>query len=146
MSSPTLGVLLAVASAVALGISNSLYKHSSEVLSPISTTFYYYLFSAILATIVWAMYGDSKPVTPANLVWPALIAVFLFASVLSFNFAIMHLSVSMGATIRALSFVVTVLIGVAWYRDQIGWQHGLAIVFSLAAVVLAGIGSASRGT
>ena len=145
MSSQTLGIGLAIISAVTLGISNSLYKQSSEVLSPISTTFYYYVFSAILATIVWLFFGDSKPVAVANLVWPALIAVSLFLSVLTFNFAIMHLSVSMGATIRALSFLVTVIIGVAWYRDQLTWQQGLAVALSLVAILLAGMGKANAG-
>lgn len=145
MNSQALGIGLAVVSAVTLGISNSLYKRSSEVLSPVATTFYYYVFSAILATIVWLCFGESKVVTLPNLIWPALIAVSLFASVLSFNFAIMHLSVSMGATIRALSFLVTVMIGVTWYRDELSWQQGLAVVFSLAAILLSGIGKVNAG-
>lgn len=145
MNSQTLGILLAVLSAVSLGISNSLYKQSSEVLSPVQTTFYYYIFSTLLATVVWFFYGESKPVTAANLTWPAGIAVFLFISVLSFNFAIMHMSVSMGATIRALSFIVTVIIGVCWYRDQLTWQHSLAVVLSLVAILLAGMGNSNAG-
>jgi drug/metabolite transporter (DMT)-like permease len=111
----------------------------------VQTTFYYYIFSALLATVVWFFYGESKPVTAANLIWPAGIAVFLFISVLSFNFAIMHMSVSMGATIRALSFIVTVIIGVCWYRDQLTWQHSLAVVLSLVAILLAGMGNPNAG-
>ena len=145
MNSQTLGVILAVVSAVTLGISNSLYKRSSEVLSPIATTFYYYVFSAVLATIVWLFFGESRPVSGASLIWPALIAVFLFLSVLTFNFAIMHLSVSVGATIRALSFLVTVMIGISWYRDQLTWQQMLAVALSLAAIVLASVGKANAG-
>ncbi|MCC6952608.1 MAG: DMT family transporter [Deltaproteobacteria bacterium] len=132
---------MALISALTLGISNSLYKQSSDVLSPISTTFYYYIFSAILAAIVWTFWGDSKEVHTSSLIWPALIAIFLFISVLSFNFAITQMTVSMGATIRALSFVVTVLIGVAWYRDSLSWQQMLAVVFSISAVLLAGMGN-----
>lgn len=143
MNSQTLGVILAIVSAISLGISNSLYKQSSEVLSPVQTTFYYYLFSALLATIVWFFYGESKPISTTNLIWPAAIAVFLFLSVLTFNLAIMHLSVSMGATIRALSFLVTVMIGVCWYRDQVSWQQGLAIVLSLVSILLVGIGNSN---
>jgi drug/metabolite transporter (DMT)-like permease len=143
MNSHTLGIVLAVVSAVSLGISNSLYKQSSEVLSPVQTTFYYYLFSALLATVVWFFYGESKPVSVTNLVWPAAIAVFLFLSVLSFNLAIVHLSVSMGATIRALSFLVTVMIGVCWYRDQVTWQQGLAVVLSLVSILLVGLSNSS---
>ena len=141
MNSHATGIFFALISAVTLGISNSLYKQSSEVLSPISTTFYYYLFRAILGATVWLLWGDSKAVQPSHLVWPALIAVFLFISVLSFNFAIMNMTVSMGATIRALSFIVTVVIGVVWYRDGLGWPQMLAVVFSIGAILLAGMGS-----
>ena len=145
MNSQSLGIGLAIVSAIALGISNSIYKQSSEVLNPIATTFYYYIFSAILATIVWFFFCDSKTIHTVDLIWPASIAIFLFISVLSLNFAIMHLSVSMGATIRALSFLITVMIGIIWYRDQLTWQQGLAIVFSIVAILLAGMGKINAG-
>ena len=143
MNSQTIGIALAVFSAITLGISNSLYKQSSLVLSPIQTTFYYYVFSALLASAVWLFYGESKHVVPSSLLWPAAIALFLFLSVLSFNFAIMHLSISVGATVRALSFVVTVMIGYTWHRDQVTWQQGLAVVFSLIAILLVGTDTSS---
>lgn len=142
MQSQTYGISLVIFSAITLGISNSLYKHSSEVLSPVTTTFYYYVFSAILATAVWIYSGETKVINNRDLIWPALIAVFLFASVLSFNFAIMHLSISMGATIRAFSFLVTALIGIFFYKDSLSWQQVLAVIFSIASIILASMGKA----
>ena len=138
MDKNLLGLGFALLSAVSLGVSNFLYKRSSEVLSPINTTFFYYSFSFVIALIVWWLFGERERISGSALIWPLLIAVFLFTSVLSFNYAVMSLDISLGATIRALSFIVTALLGVLIYKEILTYRLLLALFLMMAAVLIAG--------
>lgn len=138
MDKSLIGLGLALLSAVSLGVSNFLYKRSSEVLSPINTTFFYYSFSFIIALIVWWLFGERERISGPALIWPLLIAVFLFASVLSFNYAVMSLDISLGATVRALSFIVTALLGVLIYKEALTFRLSIAVLLMVVAIVVAG--------
>ena len=43
---------------VTLGISNYLYKRSTDALGPVNATFFYYLFSLLPATLGWLALGE----------------------------------------------------------------------------------------
>jgi drug/metabolite transporter (DMT)-like permease len=107
-------------------------------MSPITTTFFYYLFSLVIAGVVWILFRERAPIPRGALVWPALIAVFLFVSVLSFNIAVQTMSVSAGATIRSLSFIITILLGVVVSQEKLSAKDYVAVGLAVSAVVLFG--------
>jgi len=132
------GIGFALLSMVALGISNYLYKRSTQLMSPINTTFFYYLFSVVIAGVVWMVFREKEPIPRGALVWPALIAIFLFVSVLTFNMAVQTMNVSAGATVRSLSFVITILLGVVVSQERLSPKDYVAVGLAVVAVMLFG--------
>lgn len=134
-----LGFTFATVSMVTLGIANFYYKKSTQVLGPVNTTFYYYLFSFAIALCVWLSFrekGFSLKSSYEGLVWPLIIAVFLFTSVLSFNYSVKYINISMGSTIRSMSFLVTVVLAFFVYKEAFTIKDYVAIFLALIAVVL----------
>jgi len=124
---------------VTLGVANFYYKKSTQVLGPVNTTFYYYLFSFIIALTVWLAFREKEFSIKASyqsLVWPLVIAIFLFASVLSFNYSIKNINVSVGSTIRSMSFLVTIGLAFLVYKETFAVKDYIAMVLALAAVTL----------
>tara|TARA_B110000090_G_C13152681_1_gene358341 strand:+ start:190 stop:609 length:420 start_codon:yes stop_codon:yes gene_type:complete len=122
-----------------LGIANFYYKKSTQLLGPVNTTFYYYLFSFLIATTVWLAFRErafSLKSSYQDLVWPLIIAVFLFASVLSFNYSVKYINVSVGSTIRSMSFLVTIVLALLVYKESFAVKDYIATVLALAAVAL----------
>ena len=124
---------------VTLGVANFYYKKSTQVLGPINTTFYYYLFSFVIALTVWLAFREKEfnlKTSYQGLIWPLIIAVFLFASVLSFNYSVKYINVSVGSTIRSMSFLVTIGLAFLIYKETFAVKDYIAIVLALAAVTL----------
>jgi drug/metabolite transporter (DMT)-like permease len=143
--SPTLiGVIWAIVSALCLGIGTFLYKISSSHLGASNTTFFYYLFSVVLASAVWFMTPEREPVEKANLIWPALMALFLCASVWTFSSAVQTIDISVASTIRGVSFVPAVLLAVTFYGERLTPKTSIALLLMLGAVVLLGFDDAKR--
>lgn len=134
-----LGFIFATVSMVTLGVANFYYKKSTQVLGPVNTTFYYYLFSFVIALTVWLAFREkefSLKASYQSLVWPLVIAIFLFASVLSFNYSIKNINVSVGSTIRSMSFLVTIGLAFLVYKETFAVKDYIAIVLAVAAVTL----------
>jgi len=134
-----LGFTFATVSMVTLGVANFYYKKSTQVLGPVNTTFYYYLFSFAIALCVWLAFRErdfSLKSSYEGLVWPLIIAVFLFASVLSFNYSVKYINISVGSTIRSMSFLVTVVLAFFVYKETFTIKDYVAIFLALFAVVL----------
>jgi drug/metabolite transporter (DMT)-like permease len=124
---------------VTLGVANFYYKKSTQVLGPVNTTFYYYLFSFIIALTVWLAFREKEfsiKGSYQSLVWPLVIAIFLFASVLSFNYSIKNINVSVGSNIRSMSFLVTIGLAFLVYKETFAVKDYIAMVLALAAVTL----------
>ncbi len=136
MSDKYLGFLLALLSMTGLGVSNFLYKRSSDAIGAVNTTFFYYLFSVGISLVVWYFFREKEKSLLEGLHWPAIIAVSLFTSVLAFNYAIKYIDVSVGATIRSLAFLVTVVLAVVFYKEQLLLKDYIALVFAMLAIVL----------
>ena len=134
------GLLFALASMVTMGISHYLYKRSTEAIGPTNTTFFYYLFSLIIATAIWLLFREKQTVVSVNLLWPAILAVFLFTSVWTFNYAVNLIDVSVATTIRSLGFVVTIALAISLSHEQLTTKDWIAVVFATIAVVLFGSG------
>ncbi len=139
MENSRYGFLLAIISMAGLGFSNFLYKQSTDSIGPVNTTFFYYLFSVSIATVVWFFFKEDGKIELINLLWPALIAIFLFSSVLSFTFAVKYINVSVGSTIRSLSFIVTIVLAVLFYKEELYLKDYIALFFAVSAVILFGI-------
>ncbi len=136
MKSNLLGFLFAFFSMIGLGVSNFLYKKSTAALGPVNTTFFYYLFSIGIATIVWLFFREKGIVEKNNLIYPGLIALFLFSSVLSFNFAVKYINVSIGATIRSLSFIVSIVLAIVFYKEKMYFKDYAAVALAILAIFL----------
>lgn len=133
------GFTFAIISMIGLGVSTFLYKQSTSAIGPVNTTFFYYLFSFIIATVVWLFFRETGTVDMTKIMWPFLIAVFLYTSVLSFNFAVKYMDVSIGSTIRSLSFVVTVVFALVFYKEQLHLKDFIALGFAIVAILLFGL-------
>ena len=134
-----LGFIFATVSMVTLGVANFYYKKSTQVLGPVNTTFYYYLFSFVIALTVWLAFREREfrlKTDYQGLIWPLIIAVSLFTSVLSFNYSVKYIDVSVGSTIRSMSFLVTIGLAFLIYKETFAVKDYIAIVLALAAVTL----------
>jgi drug/metabolite transporter (DMT)-like permease len=134
-----LGFIFAIASMATLGVANFYYKKSTQVIGPVNTTFYYYLFSFVIALCVWLAFRErdfSLKSSYEGLVWPLIIAVFLFVSVLSFNYSVKYINVSVGSTIRSMSFLITVVLAFFVYKEALTVKDYLAIFLAVFAVAL----------
>ena len=135
----SLGIMFATVSMVTLGIANFYYKKSTQLLGPVNTTFYYYLFSFVIALTVWLAFREKEFSLKASyqgLIWPLIIAVFLFTSVLSFNYSVKYINVSVGSTIRSMSFLVTIGLAFLIYKESFAVKDYISILLAVAAVTL----------
>lgn len=130
------GPWLALASMVTLGISNYLYKRSTDALGPVNATFFYYLFSLLPATLGWLALGEKERISAAGLAWPALLAIVLFTSVWTFNQAVARIDVSVASTIRSLNFVVTIGLAILLSQEKLTLRDWIAVAFATAAILL----------
>ncbi len=141
MSTSVSGLVLALLSMVTLGISTYFYKQSTAAIGPTNTTFFYYLFSLIIAVAVWLTFGEKQSFEKTALLWPALLAVLLFSSVWAFNFAVNAIDVSVAATIRSLSFIVTLGLAVSISQESMAPKDWVAAALAVVAILLFGVNS-----
>jgi|688.fasta_scaffold600023_2 uncharacterized membrane protein len=139
MSPALSGFLWAVVSALCLGIGTFLYKISSRSLGPSHTTFFYYLFSILLASVVWFLTPAKQAVDKSALLWPALMALFLCASVWTFSSAVRTIDISVASTVRGLSFVPAIILAFLLYGEKLTLKTVAAIILVTLAVVLLGL-------
>ena len=130
------GMIFAIASMVFMGISTFIYKKSTDSIGATNTTFFYYLFSIIIATAVWLVFKEDKEYSYQSLAWPIAIAICLFLSVWFFNLALRDINISTAATIRSLFFVVTVLLAIVVAKEQPGPLGYAGIGLAIASVIL----------
>ena len=57
----------------------------------------------------------------------------------SFNFAVKHMDVSIGSTIRSLSFVVTVIFARIFYKEDLHVIDYIALGFAIIVILLFGL-------
>lgn len=131
-------------SALCLGTGTFFYKISGKYLSPSNTTFFYYLFSLILAFFVWVSTPDRGDVPRSALVWPALMALFLCGSVWTFSSATRVIDMSAASTVRGLSFIPTVLLSMAIFHERPSIKTFIAMSLVAAAVLLLGWDAADQ--
>jgi drug/metabolite transporter (DMT)-like permease len=128
------GFAWAVVSALCLGIGTFLYKISGRHLSPSNTTFFYYLFSLVLASVVWLFTPERGEVERSS----ALMALFLCASVWTFSSAARAIDMSAASTVRGLSFIPTVVLSMALFHERPSMKVLIAMGLIVAAVLLLG--------
>lgn len=121
-----------------LGITNFLFKFSSTSLGPTRSTFYYYLFGLGLSCIALLVDRGKREYVPQDLVVPALIAAFLFVSILTYNYALNNMPVSKASTIRSLSFIVTLVLALVVTKEKLILKDYLAIGLASGAIFLLG--------
>jgi drug/metabolite transporter (DMT)-like permease len=145
MNEGNTGLLFAVGSMIFMGISSFLYKRSTDAIGATNTTFYYYLFSIVIATLVWLIFREKQAFSKSLLLWPFLIAVFLFLSVWFFNLSLRHIEISTAATIRGLFFIITTVLAVTIAKEQPSPMSMVAMGFAVIAVALLGFDASSKG-
>jgi len=137
------GFNLALCSMFFMGVSNYLYKRSTDSIGPTNTTFYYYLFSAVIAVFVWLAYREESIPSLSQLVWPFAVAISLFLSVWTFNLALGSLDVSIASMIRGLFFVVTFALAVFLSGETLTPRKLMATALAVIAVLVYGTGGKS---
>jgi len=138
MNPSLLGLGWAIVSALCLGIGTFFYKVSGRHLSASNTTFFYYLFSLVLAFSVWVFTPDRGEVQRSALVWPALMALFLCASVWTFSSATRAIDMSVASTVRGLSFIPAVFLSMLVFHERPSLKTLIAMLLVAVAVVLLG--------
>jgi len=133
------GFAYALASMVLMGISTFLYKRSTDAIGATNTTFFYYLFSIIIATAAWVIFRERQAFPTSALIWPLIIAICLFSSVWLFTLSLSHIQVSTASTIRALFFVVTVALAIIFTQERPGPLGIAGIGLAVSAVILIGL-------
>lgn len=133
------GFAFAVGSMILMGISTFLYKRSTDAIGATNTTFFYYLFSIIIATGIWLIFREKEPFSASALIWPLVIAICLFSSVWLFTLSLSHIQVSAASTVRALFFVVTVALAVIFAQERPGPLGVAGIGLAVFAIILIGL-------
>lgn len=128
--------LLIVISALTMGITSVLYKKSTTVLGPVNTTFYYYLFGTVLSFIVWTVFKSPEKVMIKDLIYPAFIALTLFISILTFTIGLQHTKATISYTIRAFSFVFSIIITIIFFKVDITPKQIVGIVLAAVSMFL----------
>lgn len=128
--------LLIIISALTLGITSVLYKKSTTVIGPVNTTFYYYLFGSVLSFIVWSIFKSPEKVMVKDLIYPGFIAITLFISILTFNIGLQHTKVTISSTIRAFSFIFSVIIAVVFLKEHITIKQVVGIGLAVVSISL----------
>jgi drug/metabolite transporter (DMT)-like permease len=144
LTPPVVGLGWAILSALCLGIGTFFYKFSGRHMSPSNTTFFYYLFSFCLGFFVWTLTPDRGHVNRSALIWPALMALFLWASVWTFSSATLAIDMSVASTVRGLSFIPTVLLSVVVFHERPSLKTFIAMGLVGAAVLLLGWDTSER--
>lgn len=132
------GYFLAFGSMFFMGISSFLYKRSTDAIGPTNTTFYYYLFSILIATGVWLVFREDRQFEKTALFWPLAIALCLFLSVWLFNLSLVHIQVSVASTIRGLFFLVTAALAYILMKEALSPLATVAVVLAGLSVMLLG--------
>jgi drug/metabolite transporter (DMT)-like permease len=96
------------------------------------------LFGLCIAIAIWSLFREKDKELVEGIHWPALIAIALSASVLAFNYAVKYIDVSVGSTVRSLSFLVTVVLAVVSSKEQLHAKDWVALVG--ATIALLGMG------
>ena len=124
-----------------MGISNYLYKRSTDSIGPTNTTFYYYVFSAIIAVFVWLAFREETASSAEQLIWPLAVAISLFLSVWTFNLSLSSLDVSVASTIRGMFFLVTFVLAITLSGEPLTARRVAATALAIVAVLIYGTGS-----
>lgn len=132
------GLIFSLLSMITAGASNYLYKRSTDAIGPVNTTFFSYLFSIVLAIILWFLFREKERMTVVGLFWPALLAIVLFISVWTFNYAVQFMDVSAASTIRSLGFIITIFLAIALSEEKLTTKDWVAVVFAVLALILFG--------
>lgn len=130
------GYLFIFVSAISLGVTPILYKKCSSSIGPINTTFFYYLFGTLIAFTAWILTKDKPGVSVSGLFPAILLSIFMFISILSFTIGVVYTKVSIAATIRAFSFLFSVIIAVVFFKDSLSIKQLIGIICAGISVFL----------
>lgn len=128
--------LLLFASMIFLGVSNIFFQKSTQIIGPINTTWWYYIFGLLLSTVIYLV--SEKPVITdyTAIKWPFFVALFLVMSVCLFNFALQKINVSIASTVRSLSFITTILLSFYFSEEVLSSRQLLGMVLGIGSILL----------
>lgn len=124
-----------IGSMVCLGISTLFFEKSTHTIGALNTTLWYYILGTLFAVTLY-FFSKKTPISDVNnLKWVFLVTFFLFSSVYLFTLSLQKIDVSIAATIRALSFVVTILISFYFSHNAINFKQVIGILLGIGAIV-----------
>lgn len=132
------GYTFAIISAVGLGFTNFLFSRSAKIIDSVNTTFYYYVFALLIGVLYWLPLRENREFEIAALRWPALIAIAMFTSNLTYSYSTRYFDSSTPAIIRAVSFFVTGLLAIFFNREYLSLKDWLAFLLVASGICLFG--------
>ncbi len=130
------GYIFVVISALTLGAANIFYKKSTEAIGSFNTSFLYFCFATVIATVVWLIFREPGRVTWANIRYPIITAALLSTSVITFTYGLTTTEVSISSTVRALAFLFTLILSVIFLREKLSVRQYFGIGTAVLSIFL----------
>lgn len=128
--------ILIIISAMSLGFGNVFYKKSTSEIGPLNTTFYYYAIGTLLSFILWLAFKNHQNFSIKDMLYPGIIAILLFISVFTFNIGLLQTKLSVSSTIRAFSFIFSVIVAVIFLREQLSFRQIIGVILAGVSLLL----------
>ena len=136
MKIPLAGWLFVSISAITLGITNFLFPRASRVLGAANATFFYYVSALALALGYWLLAREPVRIRWTDMQWPLLMAAAMFASNLTYSYAVRYFDTTFPAVLRGCSFFVTAFLAFRLSGEVILVRDWLALVLVAAGLAL----------
>ena len=127
--------LFLIGSMVCLGVSTIFFEKSTLSIGAYNTTLLYYISGTVLSLLLFFFVKKTPIAAISDLKWVFLASVFLFSSVYLFTLSLQKIDVSIAATVRALSFIVPVLVSFYFSSESISPKQVVGILMGVVAII-----------
>jgi len=133
-----LHIILALIAMVGFGITAILYKVASKSMDAVTITFFTLAVNVTVVLLLW-MFFPNKQITWDGAKIAIIAGVIAGISSVAYVASIKLNSVSAAATIRALFFVVAVILAVVFLQEKLTITKVIGVVTAVVSIVLLSI-------
>ena len=127
--------LFLIGSMVCLGVSTIFFEKNTLSIGAYNTTLLYYISGTVFSLLLFFFVKKTPILAISDLKWVFLASVFLFSSVYLFTLSLQKIDVSIAATVRALSFIVPVLVSFYFSSESISPKQVVGILMGVVAII-----------
>ena len=131
-------LILALVSMVGFGMTAFIYKLASKSLDGFSITFFTLLVNVFVVGVIW-FFWPNKQISWDGIKFTTIAGIIAGISSLAYVLSIKMGSLSISTTIRALFFVVTVLLAVFFLQESITITKVIGIGLAIVSIILLSI-------